>query len=89
MAATADFTPLETELSEMTSVVDSSVAFMDGFQSRLDAAITADNLADNSNVARLRDAFAAQKVKLAEAIARGTAGEGDGTGGTGGGEPAP
>lgn len=85
MAATADFTPLETELSEMTSVVDSSVAFMDGFQSRLDAAITADNLADNSNVARLRDAFAAEKTKLAEAIARGTPSEGDGTGTEGGG----
>lgn len=71
----ADWTPLETEVTEMTSVVDASVALMDGFESRLSAAITADNLSDNSNVARFRDDFAAQKTKLSEAVARNTPGE--------------
>lgn len=71
----ADFSPLTTEVTELTSVVDSAVALMDGFQSRLDAAIAADNLSDNSNVAQFRDAFAAEKTKLADAVARNTPGE--------------
>lgn len=78
----ADFQPLADELSDMTSVVDSTVAFMDGFETRLNEAITADNLADNSNVAQFRDAFAAQKTKLSDAIVRGTPAEPGG-----GGEP--
>lgn len=68
----ASFTPLETEVSELTSVVDSSVALMDGFETRLSDAITADNLADDSNVALFRDAFSAQKTKLADAVVRNT-----------------
>ena len=71
----ADFTPLETEVVELTSVVDSATALMDGFQSRLDAAIAADNLSDNSNVARFSASFAAEKTKLAEAVARNTVAE--------------
>lgn len=83
----ADFTPLVTEVSELTNVVDSSVAFMDGMESRLSEAIAADNLSDNSNVAQFRDALAAQKTKLADAIVRNTPGEtgGGGTGEGGGG----
>ena len=68
----ADFTPLADEVSELTNVVDSSVALMDGFESRLSDAIAADNLSDNSNVAQFRDAFAAEKQKLADAVARNT-----------------
>lgn len=71
----ADFSPLTTEVGELTTVVDSAVALMDGFQSRLDAAIAADNLSDNSNVSQFRDAFAAEKTKLADAVARNTPGE--------------
>lgn len=68
----ADFSPLVTEVAELTSVADSAVALMDGFEGRLNAAITADNLSDNSNVVQFRDAFAAEKTKLAEAVARNT-----------------
>lgn len=71
----ADFSPLETEVSELTTVADSAVALMDGFETRLSDAITADNLSDNSNVAKFRDDFAAQKTKLAEAVARNTVAE--------------
>ena len=79
----ADWSPLETEVSELTNAVDSATALMDGFESRLNAAITADNLSDNSNVAKFRDEFAAQKTKLAEAVARNTPAD------TGGGDTGP
>lgn len=68
----ADFSPLVTEVNDLTTVADSAVALMDGFQSRLDAAIAADNLSDNSNVAQFAAGFSAQKTKLAEAVARNT-----------------
>lgn len=68
----ADFQPLVTEVADLTTVADSAVALMDGFQSRLDAAIAADNLSDNSNVAKFAADFGTQKTKLAEAIARNT-----------------
>lgn len=87
----ADFSLLTTEVAELTDVVNSATALMDGFQGRLDAAITADNLKDNSNVVQFRDAFAAEKTRLAEAVARNTpADTGGGTGDGGGtGEPTP
>lgn len=71
----ADFEPLITEITELTTVVDSASAFMDGADERLAAAIAADNLSDNSNVARFAADFKAQKTKLAEAIARNTVAE--------------
>lgn len=68
----ADFTPLVTEVADLTTVADSAVALMDGFASRLEAAIAADNLSDNSNVGQFASEFKAQKTKLAEAVARNT-----------------
>lgn len=70
----ANFDPLASEIGAMDSVVDSAAALMDGFETRLSEAITADNLADDSNVAQFRDVVAAQKTKLAEAVARNTPG---------------
>lgn len=90
----ADFSPLVTEVSELTTVADSAVALMDGFESKLQEAIAADNLSDNSNVAQFAAGVAAQKTKLAEAVARHTVAENEppaeGGGGTGegGGTPA-
>lgn len=78
----ADFQPLANEIAELTSVVDSSVALMDGFGAKLQEAIAADNLSDNSNVAQFASDFAAQKTKLAEAVARHTVADGE-TGGGG------
>jgi hypothetical protein len=71
----ADFTPLVTEVTELNTVADSAVALMDGFESRLAAAIAADNLSDNSNVAQFAADFKAQKDKLADAVARNTPAE--------------
>jgi hypothetical protein len=68
----ADFSPLVTEVADLTTVADSAVALMDGFSDRLAAAIAADNLSDNSNVAQFAADFRAQKDKLAEAVARNT-----------------
>jgi hypothetical protein len=68
----ADFTPLVTEVADLTTVADSAVALMDGFEGRLQAAIEADNLSDNTNVAQFAADFSAQKTKLAEAVARNT-----------------
>lgn len=68
----ADFQPLVTEVTELTSVADSAVALMDGFDKRLTDAIAADNLSDNSNVAQFAASFKAEKDKLADAVARNT-----------------
>lgn len=68
----ADFSPLASEVSELTTVADSAVALLDGFESRLQTAIAADNLSDNSNVAQFASAFSSEKTKLAEAVARNT-----------------
>lgn len=68
----ADFTPLANEVAELTSVADSAVALLDGFETRLQTAIEADNISDNSNVGQFAKSFAAEKTKLAEAVTRNT-----------------
>jgi len=68
----ADFSPLVTEVSELPDVVDSAVALLDGFDSRLATAIAADNLSDDTNVAKFAADFKSQKDKLADAVARNT-----------------
>lgn len=68
----ADFSPLVTEVTELTTVADSAVALMDGFDEQLAEAIAADNLSDNSNVAQFAAEFKTQKDKLAEAVVRNT-----------------
>lgn len=68
----ANFDPLVTEVADLTTVADSAVALMDGFDTRLADAIAADNLSDDSNVAKFAADFGAQKTKLAEAVARNT-----------------
>lgn len=82
----ADFSPLVTEVADLTTVADSAVALMDGFDEKLAEAIAADNLSDNSNVSQFAASFKAQKDKLAEAVARNTAAanEPPADGGTGG-----
>ena len=71
----ADFSPLVTEVSELPDVVDSAVALLDGFDSRLATAIAADNLSDDTNVAKFAADFKSQKDKLADAVARNTPAE--------------
>lgn len=68
----ANFEPLVTEVTDLTTVADSAVALMDGFADRLAAAIAADNLSDDSSVAQFAADFKSQKDKLAEAVARNT-----------------
>lgn len=68
----ANFDILATEVTDLTTVVDSATALMDGFEGRLQSAIAADNLSDDTNVAKFAADFSAQKTKLAEAVARNT-----------------
>jgi len=68
----ANFDPLVTEVAELTTVADSAVALMDGFDQRLKDAIVADNLSDDTNVAKLSADFSAVKTKLADSVARNT-----------------
>jgi len=78
----ANFDPLVTEVTELTTVADSAVALMDGFSQRLADAIAADNLSDNTNVAKFAADFDAQKTKLADAVARNTVAATETGGGT-------
>lgn len=68
----ADFSPLVAEVTELTTVADSAIALMDGFDEKLAEAIAADDLSDNSNVAQFAAEFGAQKARLADAVARNT-----------------
>lgn len=68
----ADFTPLANEVGALTSVIDSAAALLDGFETKLQEAIAADNLSDNSNVAQFAASVATEKTRLAEAVARNT-----------------
>jgi len=68
----ANFDPLVTEVADLTTVADSAVALMDGFSQRLADAIAADNLSDDTNVAKFAADFDAQKQKLADAVTRNT-----------------
>lgn len=83
----ADFSPLVTEVTELTTVADSAVALMDGFDEQLAEAIAADNLSDNSNVAQFAAEFKTQKDKLAEAVVRNTPAAPDTGGGVTGDNP--
>jgi len=68
----SNFNLLANEVADLTTVADSAVAIMDGFEGRLAAAIAADNLSDESNVAKFAADFSTQKTKLADAVARNT-----------------
>lgn len=73
MAAT-DFTQLETEVTELTSVIDSAVTLIQGF-----AAEILQHAGDEAKVRELAQGFDAQAQRLAEAVAANTPADDGGT----------
>lgn len=71
----ADFSALEAEVSRLTDVNASAIALLNGIQARIEAAVTADNLADNSATAQLATALGQQTDALAEAVTNNTPAE--------------
>ena len=68
----ADFTALEAEVSNLTSVVAAAVALINGIAAQIEAAVAADNLDDNSHTAQLAADVRAQADSLASAVADNT-----------------
>lgn len=64
----ADFIALTAEVERANTVGASAVALINGFQARLDEAIAADNLADNSATATLSAELKAENDALAAAV---------------------
>lgn len=86
----ADFSQLEAEVSRNASVDASAAALINGFQTRLDEAIAANDAGDNSKLTALSADLRSSSDALAAAVAANTP-AGDGGGETGGGttEPTP
>lgn len=68
----ADFTALTAEVEREKTVGESAIALLNGFQTRLDEAIAADNLSDNTATAALAQSLRAQTDALAAAVAANT-----------------
>lgn len=75
----ADFSGLTAEVERIESVVPSVVAIINGIAAKIEEAVAADNLADNSASAALADRVRAQADALAAAAVAGTPAEGGGT----------
>lgn len=78
----ADFTQLESEVSRNKSVDESAAALINGFQTRLDEAIAANDAGDNSKLTALSADLRASSDSLAAAVSANTpASDGGGEGG--------
>lgn len=64
----ANFSELTAEVERANTVGASAIALIGGFQTRLDAAIAADNLADNTQTAALSAQLKAETDALASAV---------------------
>lgn len=64
----ADFTELKDEVQQSTAVGAAAVALLNGIADRIDAAIAADDLEDQSEVAQLAAELRAQTQGLAQAV---------------------
>lgn len=67
-----DFTGLESEVTNLTSVVDSAVAAFNGIAARIDAAVAASDAGDNTKLTELAGSVRAQADALAAAVAANT-----------------
>jgi hypothetical protein len=65
----ADFAALVAEIERIEGVVPSVVAALNGVADQIEAAVAADNLADNTVTAGLADRVRAQASALADAVA--------------------
>jgi len=68
----ADFSALEAEVSRVTTVNASAVALLNGIAQRIADAVAADDLADNTETAKLADELKAQTDALAAAVSDNT-----------------
>lgn len=70
----ADFSALQTEVSNLTSVVASAVAVINGIAAQIEAAVAANDAGDNTALASLASDVRAQADSLAAAVAANTPG---------------
>ena len=68
----ADFASLDAEVSRLTDVDASAIALLNGIAARVQAAVDADNLADNTHTAQLAADLTAQTDALAAAVTANT-----------------
>ena len=68
----ADFAALEAEVSRLTDVDASAIALLNGIAARVQAAVDADNLADNTETAKLAADLQAKTDALAAAVTANT-----------------
>ena len=68
----ADFSALEAEVSRLTDVDASAIALLNGIAQRVADAVTADNLADNTETAKLAADLKAQTDALSAAVTANT-----------------
>lgn len=64
----ADFSALSAEVARAQTVNASAIALLNGIAARIDAAVTADNLDDNSASAALAASLKAETDGLASAV---------------------
>jgi hypothetical protein len=70
-----DFTGLEAEVANLTSVVDSAVALINGIAARIDAAVAASDAGDNTKLTALSASIKGEASSLADAVAANTPAE--------------
>ena len=68
----ASFDELNTEVTNLTSVVDSAVALINGIADKIQAAVDANDAGDNSQLKSLSASVRAQADALAAAVAANT-----------------
>lgn len=68
----ADFSALEAEVSRLSTVNASAMALLNGVTQMIADAVAADNLADNTETAKLAAELKAQTDSLAAAVAANT-----------------
>lgn len=68
----ADFTGLQAEVTNLTSVVASAVALINGIAAQIEAAVAANDAGDNTQLATLASDVRSQADSLAAAVAANT-----------------
>lgn len=71
----ANFDALNAEVTNLTSVVDSAVALINGIAAKVDAAIAANDAGDDTALAGLASSVRSQAEALANAVAANTPAE--------------
>jgi hypothetical protein len=67
-----DFSGLESEVANLTSVVDSAVALINGIAAKIDAAVAASDAGDNTKLTALSASIKGEADALAAAVASNT-----------------